>query len=237
MNELAVRAVPRLSLVQSWLCLGAMVLAAGLAWAVKPQSQPSAAAPKLATAIPEQFGDWRVVIDAMSPVGVAQGVETSWDQPYDQTLMRTYVNKQGQAVMLAVAWGQRQRQDVKVHRPEVCYVAQGHVIQQEGPGDALSLPGVAQRVPTVALLTQERGGFEAVRYWIRIGQRYGGDGWRARWYLLQEGLKGRVPDGILVRASTRIRGPEEAGQAQADLAKFLVDLTAAVSPATIALRT
>jgi len=39
--------------------------------------------------------------------------------------MRAYQNSQGQIVYLALAWGEQQRQEVKIHRPDLCYVAQG----------------------------------------------------------------------------------------------------------------
>ncbi|MGB9107506.1 MAG: exosortase C-terminal domain/associated protein EpsI, partial [Telluria sp.] len=44
---------------------------------------------------------------------------------YDQTLSRTYVNAQGQRVMLSIAYGGDQSKQLQLHLPEVCYVAQG----------------------------------------------------------------------------------------------------------------
>ena len=189
--------------------------------------------------MPEVFGDWKAVPQPFAQVSVSQGVETAFEQPYDQTVMRTYVNRHGDTVMLALAWGERQRQDIKVHRPEVCYPAQGYSVLNLGPGSPIAVAGRAEPVPTVSMLagpSDGRGsGLEAVRYWIRIGDSYSGDGLKARWYLLREGLHGRVPDGILVRASQRIRSTEDEAGAQRVMERFLVDLTAAVPPATLAL--
>jgi EpsI family protein len=213
----------------------AMVAAAVMAAVAKPRLQAITDAPSLEATVPSAFGDWKQVVDSHVQVDVSQGVETSFEQPYDQTVMRTYVNGKGERVMLALAWGERQRQDVKVHRPEVCYPAQGYVVTRQQAGAPIVLQGAAEPVPTVSLLAQGRGSVEAVRYWIRIGSSYGGDGLRARWYILNEGLAGRIPDGILVRASQRIRSPEEAANADATMEKFLTELSAAVPPRTRAM--
>lgn len=213
----------------------AMVAAAALAMVVTPRFKAMAAAPSLEATVPSAFGNWKSVPQADTQVSVSQGVDEAYELPYDQTVMRTYVNGSGDMVMLALAWGERQRQDIKVHRPEVCYPAQGYAVLSTQPGVPLRVSGRVEPVPTVSLLAGSAGRLEAVRYWIRIGQWYGGDGLKARWYLLQEGLQGRIPDGILVRASQRIRSAEDAPRAQAVMETFLVDLTAAVPAATLAL--
>ena len=63
-----------------------------------------------------------------------------------------------------------------------------------------------------------------MNYWIRIGTQYGGDGLQARWYILKEGLAGRIPDGVLVRASQRIRNGEETVAVNKVMEGFLVEL-------------
>ncbi|RYE81780.1 MAG: EpsI family protein [Oxalobacteraceae bacterium] len=216
-------------------CMVALVLmlaAAGGAWLATPRLQEVQEAPSLDVTVPNAFGDWHVLQNRSAQVDVSQGVENPQEQPYDQTVMRTYVNSRGEQVMLALAWGQRQRQDVKVHRPEVCYPAQGYEVTRLGPGGSIALAGAEFPVPTVSMLTNQRGSYEAVRYWIRIGDSYGGDGLRARWYILQEGIKGRIPDGILVRASQRITSTDQAQQSGVLMENFLTELVASVPPAT-----
>ncbi|MFX5562593.1 exosortase C-terminal domain/associated protein EpsI, partial [Acinetobacter baumannii] len=80
--------------------------------------------------IPTQFGQWKEVPSPFLHVnvGLEDGTDRSTDQPYDDVLGRTYVNSQGQMVMLALAYAKEQTQDVKIHLPEVCYVAQGFVL-------------------------------------------------------------------------------------------------------------
>jgi EpsI family protein len=206
-----------------------MGVAAAGAWLATPRLQAVTGAPSLDAVVPKAFGDWRVVADSTTQVDVAQGVETVLEQPYDQTVMRTYANGHGEQVMLALAWGERQRQDVKVHRPEVCYPAQGFAVRVSEAGRPIATQGRALPVPTTQLLAESRGGgFEAVRYWIRIGDSYGGDGLAARWYILNEGLAGRIPDGILVRASQRLAQAGAAPASQALMERFLAELVASV---------
>lgn len=224
-----VNRLPRLPL---GVCVAGVVLmlaAAIAAWAATPRLQAMQGAPSLDATVPKAFGDWRVVQDATPQVDVSQGVETVQEQPYDQTVMRTYANSKGEQVMLALAWGERQRQDVKVHRPEVCYPAQGYAVRKLSDAPAIDTAGRAAPVPTTEILAESRGGgYEAVRYWIRIGDMYGGDGMAARWYILNEGFRGRIPDGMLVRASQRLPQAGDEARSQALMAAFLTELVAAV---------
>ncbi|OWQ93597.1 EpsI family protein [Roseateles aquatilis] len=233
-SSLSTNRLPRLPL---GVCVGGvalMLVAVGAAWLATPRLQAMQGAPSsLEATVPASFGDWRMIQDARTQVDVSQGVETVQEQPYDQTVMRTYVNGKGEQIMLALAWGERQRQDVKVHRPEVCYPAQGYSIRKAADGPAIPTSARAQPVPSVELLTEARGGgYEAVRYWIRIGDMYGGDGMAARWYILNEGFRGRIPDGMLVRASQRLAQPGAEAQSQALMASFLSELVAAVPAGT-----
>ncbi|MDH0863436.1 exosortase C-terminal domain/associated protein EpsI [Mitsuaria sp. GD03876] len=223
-----VNRLPRLPLGVCVAGVALMLAAAAAAWLATPRLQAMQGAPSLDATVPKAFGDWRVVQDATPQVDVSQGVETVQEQPYDQTVMRTYANSKGEQIMLALAWGERQRQDVKVHRPEVCYPAQGYAVRKLSDAPPIGTAGRAAPVPTTEILAESRGGgYEAVRYWIRIGEMYGGDGMAARWYILNEGFRGRIPDGMLVRASQRLPQPGDEARSQALMASFLAELVAA----------
>lgn len=205
----------------------AMALAAVAAWALTPVTRSAEPVAQLAQVLPTQFAQWRMLPDTGLMAPVSDGTDTSIDQPYDQTVMRRYVDPAGRTVMLAVAWSRYQRQDVKVHRPEVCYPAQGFSIREPGVDERLALPDRAEPITVRRLLAQHGNELEAVRYWIRIGTRYGGDGLSTRLYLLREGFQGRVPDGILVRASLRLPANPTATPDYPLLDQFLRDLVAA----------
>jgi len=90
---------------------------------------------------------------------------------------------------------------VKIHRPELCYTAQGFEVLRRTPVD-LPLTGVsAQPARGARMLVRGADRVEAVSYWIRIGDLYGSSAWKTRSHILFEGLSGRIVDGMLVRVS------------------------------------
>lgn len=154
--------------------------------------------------IPVQFGDWVETQSSVAQVGLTTNAEMGDDYPYDQVLTRTYKNSQQQTVMLTIAWGQKQKQEVKIHRPELCYFAQGFEISALKDKDfkMVSLSGKA--VIGKEMLAKNPRYTEAVSYWIRIGDTYSENAWQTRWYIFKRGLTGEIPDGVLVRASSII---------------------------------
>jgi hypothetical protein len=75
--------------------------------------------------IPEAFGEWRLD-RSIRPVLPDPSLQAMLDSLYSQVLARTYVNAQGQRIMLSIAYGSDQSNEATaVHRPEFCYSAQG----------------------------------------------------------------------------------------------------------------
>lgn len=179
-----------------------MVLAALLAWAYVPQPQSVATAPDLEALIPQHFGEWAMVGGAALPMSLVPQQELgeqTLNQPYDQTVMRTYRNGRGDEIMLAVAFGAQQRQEIKIHRPELCYVSQGFRVLSRTQ-DSIAYDGGG--IPLIRLVTSNDRWLEPVSYWIRIGDSFVRNGWEMRWELLKEGMAGRLPDGLMVRVSS-----------------------------------
>jgi EpsI family protein len=211
-----------------WLVLLAMALAGLAAFWLKPPLGQASEAPSLESALPRQFGDWREIPQRGVPVSLLAGEVPDLNQPYDQTVMRSYANSRGDVVMLALAWGRNQRQEVKIHRPDLCYVAQGHKVASlrshlfSGIASPSGTPVMGKQ-----MLTTLGNSAEAVSYWMRIGEVYSEDAAQTRLHILKEGLAGRVPDGVLVRASIRVRDQQAAGAAWPMLDAFLQDMSAA----------
>lgn len=206
-----------------------MALAGSAAYWLRPSLGKAAEAPSLDATVPRQFGDWREIPQNGVPVSLLAGEVPDINQPYDQTVMRTYVNSRGDVVMLALAWGRNQRQEVKIHRPDLCYVAQGHKVTSLRShlfNDIASPSGAS--VMGKQMVTTSGNGAEAVAYWMRIGTLYSEDAAQTRIHILKEGLAGRVPDGVLVRASMRVRDEQAANAAWPTLDLFLRDMSAAV---------
>lgn len=182
--------------------------------------------------IPKHFGDWTETKLPYVQVDVQTKVvdDTSINQPYDQKLMRTYENSRGKRIMLALAWGRNQRQEVKVHRPELCYAAQGFQIVSQEEVKLHEITGSSGPIVAKRLLAMSATGAEAVVYWIRIGSLYTQSAWDTRVHILKEGLLGRISDGILVRASSSIESVEQAAQIYPVIEDFLRDALMAISP-------
>lgn len=176
--------------------------------------------------IPERFGDWVAEPQSTDLVSLVPGagVDAAAAQTasYDDVLMRTYRRDDGARVMAAFAYGHRQTQELKIHRPELCYYAQGFTVSSLG---LRPVPlGAGRSVDSRALLTRNRSRTEVVTYWIRVGPHLAQGPWDIRWTIFREGLDGRVPDGLLVRASSLAASPAGAEQALAVQHDFLADL-------------
>jgi EpsI family protein len=183
-----------------------MVAAVVLSIVLTPRThEVSEDAVKLEQMVPSEFGRWKELKTAAIQMDLAprDGEERTTDQPYDQTVMRTYQRDDGAVVMLALAYGRAQKQEVKIHRPELCYVAQGFEVLNSRRL-TLDLGGAYSAIPAYQLTTRNKGRQEPVTYWIRIGDSITANAWESRWKILTAGLQGSVPDGLLVRTSSAV---------------------------------
>jgi len=184
------------------LAIGLMIASAA-AWQLTPRVRRHELVAPLASLVPVKFAEWRetpLASDAVDPRAQLPG-ETDREAPYDDVLMRGYTNPRGDIVVLALAYGSHQRQELKIHRPELCYTAQGFEVLRRMPVD-LPLTGVsAQPARGARMLVRGADRLETVSYWIRIGDLYSRGAWKTRAHILAEGLSGHVVDGILVRVS------------------------------------
>ena len=223
-------ALPALPVMKTAAVVLALAVAASLAWLATPRLTQVENVPDLDQALPRAFGGWRELPSPLVQVSLSTGDEPNLDQPYDQTVMRAYQNERRQVVYLAVAWGKRQRQEVKIHRPDLCYAAQGFKVASLTSRSFDDIGSAGAAVRGKRMLALARNGGEAVSYWMRIGQLFSEDAFETRWHILTEGLAGRIPDGVLVRASMRVRNAQEADRSWPVIESFLADLAAAAPP-------
>jgi hypothetical protein len=126
------------------LLLALMLAASGLAMALRPTEKiaDQGARIDIARMFPEQFADWRAAAGIV-PALVSPDVKEKLDAIYDQTLSRTYVNNDGQRIMLSIAYGGDQSGDkTQVHRPEFCYTAQGFQLSNNRESQITTESGV-----------------------------------------------------------------------------------------------
>ena len=187
--------------------------------------------PPLAQLIPASFAGWNVVPDltqnVVNPETVRQG-DLNMSQPYTDVLMRVYGNSRGDRIMLAIAYGAQQRQEVKIHRPELCYTSQGFEILSRRKSTIATAGGQSR---ATRLLVLAPGRMEAVSYWIRIGDLQNADAVQTRLYLFSQALKGHVVDGVLVRASQIVGSANGSSDGSYQLQeRFLSELLASLDP-------
>jgi EpsI family protein len=210
-----------------------MLLTAALAYAIAPTRQVSPNSIALERMIPKQFGQWveqDATVEQVPPQIDAEGGSRADRSLYDQVLMRTYRRQSdGETVMLALAYGRRQAQEFKIHRPELCYYSQGYDVRFVGRSRVLLGPRFG--VDSNLLLARNRARYEPVTYWIRVGDRISLSAWETRWLIFKDGISGSVPDGILVRASSVIQTEADSASAFRLQKSFFADLYNSLSPA------
>jgi EpsI family protein len=218
---------PQITQRKSLLIATLLILAAILAVKLTPTMHAVDTTPDLENIIPTKFGEWTQIADPFTQVGLTTGGNDLASQLYDKIVMRTYANKNGDRVMLAIAYAREQKQDIKIHRPEVCYVAQGFQLLSKTPNTIEMLS--AKPIKALRLLVSNQSRYETISYWIRIGDDYPASGMSARLKILHDGLEGKVLDGVLVRVSTAISDPATAAEAYVKQEAFLAELVQATN--------
>lgn len=174
--------------------------------------------------IPRQFGGWREQVNVAAQVVNPEQAATL-EAIYSQTLSRFYVNGAGYRVMLSIAYGNDQSDQLQLHKPEVCYPAQGFRLEevQRGTLDLLGQSAIA----ATRMSTHLGQRYEPVTYWTVVGDHVTTSGVNKKLTEMRYGLRGRIPDGMLVRVSSIDRDTARAHQIQAEFAAAMV---AAIAP-------
>ncbi len=152
----------------------------------------------LETMIPQKFGDWHVD-QSIIPLQVDAETQAKLDKIYNQTLARTYVNSSGERIMLSIAYGGDQSDNLAVHKPEVCYYSQGFEINNIFQDKLTTIYG---SLPIKRLSAIKGNRIEPITYWMTIGDKAVMPGIEQKLRQLRYGLTGNVPDGMLVRVSS-----------------------------------
>jgi EpsI family protein len=177
---------------------------------------------RLETLVPERFSGW--VHDQRAEIAVVSPeIKADLQRLYSQSLARTYVNAQGERVMLSIAYGGHQLGNaLQAHRPEYCYRAQGFTLLGM---EETTLSLVGQSLPVRRLLTRLDDRMEPVTYWMTVGEQLALPGLSRKLAQIRYGLQGEIPDGMLVRVSSLDR---DSGRAFALQARFIADLQGAL---------
>lgn len=177
-----------------------MLAASGLALALRPTEKIAdrELTIDLETMIPRTFGDWHEEQQNSVQMVDPQQQELI-NKIYTQTLSRTYVDNKGYRIMLAIAYGDDQRDSMQIHYPEVCYPGQGFLLHDKQKGALTTLSG---SIPVTRILTSLGQRNEPVTYWTIVGDTVFQGGLEKKLAEISYGLRGKIPDGMLVRVSS-----------------------------------
>jgi len=195
------------------LLIGLLMFAgAGLAFVMTPTKKIASQFDQvnLETMIPESFGDWKID-KSIVPLLPSPELMAKLEKIYNQTLARTYINSKGQHIMLSIAYSDDQNEGMNIHRPEICYPAQGFDILKTAVAELVTQYG---KLPVTRVLAQQRARNEPITYWVIVGDKITFFGLPHKLAQLRYGLTGKVADGMLVRVSSIDRDENGAYQRQ-----------------------
>jgi EpsI family protein len=176
--------------------------------------------------LPTKFGDWSPV-QGLNVVAPAPP-DSLEREVYNQEASRGFVDSEGHVVMLMVAYGESQSDRLQLHHPEVCYTADGFRVSGTS-GARLAYSPSAPPLKLTRLIATREDRIEPISYWMRIGYDNSNSNWARQALKLGYGLRGWIPDGVLIRVSTIGVAPEESFKIQD---KFIRDLLNSVDPET-----
>lgn len=217
MSALRWRAVVVLALMLS-------ALAVAHAWRPTRHLADMRAKVDLEAVFPKQFGDWRID-DAIPVQLIAPDLQAVLDKIYNQVLSRTYINSNGEHILLSVAYGGDQSDGTRAHRPEVCYPAQGFQIVAS---EKSQIDVIDRTLPVRQLVARQGSRNEPITYWVTVGESIALSGTEQKLAQLRYTTRGIVPDGMLVRVSN-IRTDVAASYAMQQ--DFIRQMAQAIDPA------
>jgi EpsI family protein len=127
--------------------------------------------------------------------------------------------------MVSVAYGGDQSDATRAHRPDVCYPAQGFEILSQ---DRAQLRLSDRQLPVEHMLSKLGTRVEPVTFWFAVGDHVAVSGTDQKLVQLRYGLRGVIPDGMLVRVSSIDPDPARGYALQAE---FIRQMHSAFDPA------
>lgn len=202
----------------------ACVAAAGTAYGLKPRRSIALVGDELLEdVVPREFSGW--TSEDVSDL-VAPKIEGSLaSRLYNQTVGRIY--SQGpNDIMMLLAYGKTNNDELQLHRPEACYPAFGFALSMSQATDLKLRTGVT--LPARRLVADAPGRRENIVYWSRLGEYLPVDAGEQRRDRLRAAMEGYVADGLLARFSAVGTQP---APALLMVERFIVDLVDATPSA------
>lgn len=145
---------------------------------------------------------------------------------YGETVGRVYQEAAtGGEVMMLLAHGDTQSDDLQLHRPEICYPSFGFALSANHVVQVAVAPGVY--VPSRRLVAEALDRRETILYWSRLGEYLPLDRRQQHLDRLRTAMKGIVADGLLARFSV---ANLDSNQALGLMMRFVPVLVRGVTP-------
>ena len=200
---------------------GALLTASGIAFARRPTvCRPRVKLETFEKWLPTTFKQWRLV--GSSGV-VLPPPDSLSDRLYDDLVTRVYRGADTDVMML-LAYNNSQDGVLQVHRPEICYPVGGYTLSET---KRIAIPALGKKLPSNVFTATSAERTEQVVYFTRLGNSYPRSWAEQRMAVVEENLAGRIPDGLLVRAS--LLGRDQA-QALRTLRSFFGEFAKAAAP-------
>jgi EpsI family protein len=198
----------------------ACVLSSGAALALKPRRKVSLlpVGTKLNDILPRKFGGWdsRDVSDLYVP----ETPDSLEARLYGETVARLFTDRQsGMEIMMLMAHGDSQSNELQLHRPEVCFPAFGFSLTSSAPVELQIRKDIT--LPARRLLAESNVQRQAVLYWTRLGEYFPVSVTEQRLNRLTAAMHRYIPDGLLARFSMVETG---SGAAFAEISRFIPEL-------------
>ncbi|MDO9279999.1 MAG: EpsI family protein [Polaromonas sp.] len=203
----------------NWGILLLMLVSASLGLVLRPTMILADKLPliNLQKMVPIKFGDWEERFNASNQV--INPKQEMLDSIYNEVLSRTYVNSTGYQIMLSIAYGKSQNDSVQLHKPEVCYPAEGFEIKRLKLS-TLEIFGTSISVTRLETKLGQR--FEPLTYWTVVGDQNSTGGINKKLIEISYAKKGYIPDGMLIRVSSIDKSPTNAYANQTEFSQAMI---------------
>lgn len=177
-----------------------MIATAALGSVLRPSISMADERPpiNLEAMVPTRFGEWREEAQQVGQV-VNPQQKSMLEKLYSQTLSRTYVNASGYRIMLSIAYGKNQSDALSLHKPEVCYPAQGFKLLAKKD---VIIELADNTVQATRIETSLGARHEPVTYWTVVGDQIVTTNINKKLTEISYSIQDRVPDGMLFRISS-----------------------------------
>ncbi|MBS1142139.1 MAG: epsI [Proteobacteria bacterium] len=199
-----------------------MCAASVIAYSAKPTRFMADISPRktLAEEVPTEFLHWKKGRTDLAAV-LDPTQQAVLNYLYTETLSANYINPSNRLVMLSIAYGKDQSDGHDVHKPDLCYPAQGFKVLEQRD---MTLVLDDQRSITVRYMKTQLGNrIEPLVFWTTAGDYVYQTKLQKKIIGMKYSAENLIPDGLVLRVSMIEPDPEIALTVISDFIKTWYD--------------